>query len=257
MRLFALLTTAALTAGCAHRGIQMPGPTHRMGHTPPAYADTLEAAPADAPPAEVAAAPAAQEQAEPPPARQARRRRGRSQGEAVAQGAAELLGKRKMTGGGQSFRYDCSGMVAAAHARAGTDLSGSSRNLFDQSRQAGVLHRKKVPHPGDVAFFDDTYDRNNNRRRDDDLTHVAVVESVAGDGTITLVHKGSKGVVRIEMNLKRPHDRRDEAGRELNDHLRAASARDNGPTLTAELWRAFGSLWAVDDRQALASADAE
>ena len=42
-------------------------------------------------------------------------------------------------------------------------------------------------------LFRDTYDRNRNRRRDDDLTHVAIVESVASDGTITLVHKGGEG----------------------------------------------------------------
>lgn len=119
--------------------------------------------------------------------------------------------------------------------------------MYDLARREGLLHKRKLPSPGDIAFFDDTYDRNHNRRRDDDLTHVAIVESVDSDGTITLVHKGGRGVMRIEMNLRRPGERRDADGRELNDHLRATSDKDGGPTLSGELWRAFGSLWALDD----------
>jgi surface antigen len=119
--------------------------------------------------------------------------------------------------------------------------------MYELARREGLRHKRKVPSPGDIAFFDDTYDRNHNRRRDDDLTHVAVVESVASDGTITLVHKGGRGVMRIEMNLRRPDERRDADGRELNDHLRASKDKDGGPTLSGQLWRAFGSLWALDE----------
>ena len=148
---------------------------------------------------------------------------------------------------GETYRYDCSGLVEAAHAGAHMDLRGSSRSMYDLARREGLLHKRKMPSVGDIAFFDDTYDRNRNRRRDDDLTHVAIVESVASDGTITLVHKGGRGVMRIEMNLRRPDERRDEHGRELNDHLRATSDKDGGPTLSGQLWRAFGSLWALED----------
>ena len=34
------------------------------------------------------------------------------------------------------------------------------------------------PKPGDVVFFDNTYDRNKNKRLDDSLTHIAIVVSV-------------------------------------------------------------------------------
>jgi hypothetical protein len=241
MRFSALLVCASFGWGCAHRGMRMPGPTRSIGDAPPSYADTIDPPTASAPTGAVASE--APETAPPP----ARRRRGDRRGEAVAQAAAELIGERRLTANGERYRYDCSGMVAAAYARAGTDLSGSSRDLYDKSRAAGVLHKRKLPSPGDVAFFDNTYDRNQNRRRDDALTHVAVVESVDRDGTIVMVHKGSRGVVRITMNLKRPHDRADEQGRELNDYLRASSDKDHGPVLTGELWRAFGSLWAADE----------
>ena len=248
MRLTALLVCASFAWGCAHRGLRMPGPTRTVGDAPPSYRDTLEHADPQAPPDTVAA------QAPEAATQPARRRRGDRRGEAVARAAAGLIGDRRLTANGESYRYDCSGMVAAAYARAGSELTGSSRDLFDQARAAGVLHKRKVPSPGDVAFFDNTYDRNHNRRRDDALTHVAVVESVDRDGTIVMVHKGSRGVVRLTMNLKRPHDRADEQGRELNDYLRASSDKDHGPVLTGELWRAFGSLWAVDD-DAVASND--
>jgi hypothetical protein len=126
--------------------------------------------------------------------------------------------------------------------------------LFDAAREARVLHHRHVPSPGDVAFFDDTYDRNGNGRLDDELSHVAIVESVDEDGTIHLVHVGSKGVVRIVMNLRRPEDHVDEAGKVLNDYLRAHADGDAPRTryLAGELWAGFASFWKAGD-QALAS----
>ena len=38
--------------------------------------------------------------------------------------------------------------------------------MHERARAAGVLHHRRVPEVGDVAFFDDTYDRNGNGRRD-------------------------------------------------------------------------------------------
>jgi hypothetical protein len=231
-----------LLTGCAHRGgMGFPGPLGGMGTDPVPYAEAGDGGPADEPVAK--AAPAA-EDPEPPPRR---RRRGDARGREVARTAASLIDHRRLVVRGESYRYDCSGLVEAAHAGARIDLRGSSKDMYELARREGLLHKRKVPSPGDIAFFDDTYDRNHNRRRDDDLTHVAVVESVASDGTITLVHKGGRGVMRIEMNLRRPDERRDADGRELNDHLRASKDKDGGPTLSGQLWRAFGSLWALDE----------
>ena len=163
-------------------------------------------------------------------------------GVAVASAASGLVGKGKLVVNGKTYRYDCSGLVSAAYARTGRELGGSSEDLYELAKDEGVLHRKKLPQPGDVAFFDDTWDRNGNHRRDDDLTHVAIVEKVEPDGTIILIHKGSKGVVRIRMNLSDPSVERTAQGVVLNDGLRSGKA-DGGPRLTGELWRAFGSFW--------------
>ncbi len=228
-----------LAGGCAHRGMRVPGPLDGLGGEPPPYAESLAA--------EDEAVLPAGPSGEAPPEDRARKRRKREGDPRVARAAAAFVGHRRLVVDGTRYRYDCSGLVEAAYARAGIPVRGSSAGLYALARDAGVLHRRRRPAPGDVAFFDDTYDRNGDGRRNDELSHVAIVESVDADGTITLVHKGSRGVTRIVMNLERPHDHADEDGRVINSYLRATSDRDGGPTLSGELWRAFGSLWAVDE----------
>ncbi|MFZ5480980.1 MAG: CHAP domain-containing protein [Myxococcota bacterium] len=175
-------------------------------------------------------------------------------GAEIAEIAAGFVGASAIVLDGTRYRWDCSGLVEAALAGAGCAYRGSSAMLFEAARDAGVLHRRRRPQPGDVAFFDDTYDRDGNGRVDDPLSHVAVVEAVDEDGTIGLVHVGSKGVVRFVMNLRHPDVRDDADGKRLNDYLRAKGS-DDGPRtryLAGELWVAFGSFWkaepAVADR---------
>ena len=163
-------------------------------------------------------------------------------------GISVAIASHQLVGAGsfRGHRYDCSGMVNAAYARAGIDLSGAnSAAMFKMARDRNVYHRRKIPRPGDVAFFDNTHDRNNNRRLDDRLTHVAVVEKVDSDGTITLIHKGGSGVTRTKMNLRHPRTHKSDDGKVLNSHLRYRSSRDRRRTkyLTGQLWRGFGSLW--------------
>ena len=82
------------------------------------------------------------------------------------------------------------------------------------------------------------------------MSHVAIVESVDRDGTIHLVHLGSKGIVRITMNMKHPHDAVDKDGKVLNSVLRRG--RDGGPVLSGALCRGFGSLWSIEDQRVAA-----
>jgi hypothetical protein len=172
-------------------------------------------------------------------------------GAEVAKQAGRLVGKKRLSVSGTRFRYDCSGFVMAAHAAAGRQVEGSSAMLFDLAKSTGTLHRRKRPLLGDVVFFDNTFDKNKNGRRDDKLTHVAVVESLDGEDTATLVHLGSKGVVRMKMNLRHPRDHKHpDSGREANDFLRRRTGKkDKGGLLTGELFRAFGSLWSIPDHR--------
>lgn len=145
----------------------------------------------------------------------------------------------------KGFRADCSGFICAIYDRAGAPLSGTTRSLWAMAKNLGVTHTRKVPEPGDLAFFDNTYDRDKDGRWDDELTHIAVVLEVEDDGTIVLAHNGtSRGRTTMRMNLKHPDDRVDSEGRVLNDYLRARSKRDpkKAVHLSGQLWRGFATV---------------
>jgi cell wall-associated NlpC family hydrolase len=145
----------------------------------------------------------------------------------------------------KGFRNDCSGFVMAVFARAGLPIEGSTASIYEWAREHGYLNHHKVPHPGDLAFFDDTWDRNDNGRLDDELSHIAVVISVDPDGTITLAHAGtSHGRTTLHMNLEEASVHEDPSGKVVNDWLRAKNDDDPRKTeyLAGELWRAFATL---------------
>lgn len=239
-----------------------PAPTPAPVPAPaPTPAPTPAPVPAPAPTPSAAAAPA-QARAERPSRaerRAARRaaRRGEDAAEAVVKAAIHFIGKSTLRCGGETYRYDCSGFVNAAYARAGLDLGlRNTAALFEFAKESGVQHRRKHPKPGDVLFFDNTYDRNHNGRNDDELSHVGIVEKVDPDGTITLIHNGSsKGITRIYMNLEHPDQATSPEGKTWNSTLRARSKQDPRGTkhLTGELWRGNASFWQISD--ALAFAD--
>ncbi len=216
------LLLAMIMGGCAGPGLRVPGPLDALGQAPPPPSFREPDGAGDAAP----------------------ERRG-SPGEPVARAAAYYVGKERLSYGGALYRWDCSGLIEAAYARAGLPITGSSASLYERAQALGVLHRDHRPAPGDVAFFENTYDRNGNGRLDDDITHVAVVTAVDEDGTITMVHKGGSGVGWLYMNLDRPGIYQSEDGRVLNSYLRSRSSRDPRGTryLSGELWRGFASFW--------------
>lgn len=169
-------------------------------------------------------------------------------GQAVAEAACGFEGARSIVVRGVKFRFDCSGLVEAAMASAGLNYEGSSRDLFATARELSVLHRRHRPDVGDVAFFDDTYDKDGDGRFNDPLTHVAIVTDVDGDGTIRMVHLGSSKIMPLTMNLHDPEAHLDASGQLLNDYLRARSSKDSPRVkhLAGELWVAFASFWKVE-----------
>ena len=235
---------------CVHSGLRLPGPVAHM-HAPPPEEPAPEPEASAAPPAAdepdplvealSTSQPDSLEQAleeaviEPEPARQ----------DALVSAARSLLDQRTIIVHGERVRHDCIGMVAAAYTLTGQDITHSISDLYDQAVEAGVAHSRKHPLPGDIVFFDNSYDKNRNGVRDDPFTHVTIVERVDEDGTITMIHLGGKGkpVVRIMMNLHHPNDKRDASGKKLNSTLRSVHGRDGGPELTSQLFRGFGSIW--------------
>lgn len=161
-------------------------------------------------------------------------------GAAVAEAARHWLDHRP-----RGFRDDCSGFVMASLDRAGLPLAGNTASFWELAREHGAVHRHKEPRVGDLAFFDDTYDRNGNGRLDDELSHIAVVIDVAKDGTVLMAHSGtSRGRTTLTMNLHHPDVRHAEDGAVLNDYLRAKRSGDPKGTryLAGELWRGFATL---------------
>ena len=113
----------------------------------------------------------------------------------------------------KGFRNDCSGFVMASYDRAGEPVVGNTRSLWADAEAEKRTHARKRPDPGDLVFFDNTYDRNGNGRRDDPLTHIGIVLDVDDDGTIAVAHGGtSKGRTLLYMNLYTPAVRRDDEG---------------------------------------------
>lgn len=216
---------STLLVGCAgHRGLRMPGPTANVGldgvaYVPPEVENIEHLEPAT---------------------------NGTRKGRRVARAAESFLGKKRMTVSGTKYRYDCSGMVCAAHVKAGMQLGGNTRSMYKYAKDMGVFHKRKRPDVGDVAFFDNTWDRNKNGRRDDDLTHIAIVEKVERDGTITLIHLGNSGINRLVMNLKHPSHKLNAQGKPWNSVLRN---QKKGKRLTGQLFAGFGSLWSINDRR--------
>lgn len=144
-----------------------------------------------------------------------------------------------------SFRGDCSSFVRAVFERAGVPLEtarlpgrSASEAIFRGARPAGR------PAPGDIAVFHNTYDRNGDGRINDRFTHIAVVETVDWP-RVTLIHRGSAGITRVQMNLRRPNERSE------NSPLRSKRGkRRPGKILAGQLFAGFGSPAALGRRPA-------
>ncbi len=104
-----------------------------------------------------------------------------------------------------------------------------------------MARRAGAPRPGDLFFFEETYDRNRDGRRNDGLTHIGVVERVEPDGVVTFIHRGGKGIARARLFLPEPETHwRKETREVLNDYLRRPS-RTLRAYLTGELFVGFAS----------------
>ena len=173
---------------------------------------------------------------------------GTEEGIAVAQAAIDLVGARRLAVGGRRFNFDCTGTILAAYYTAGYDLAANFgaytgngvRRLYAMSADRGTLSDAAPLRPGDIVFWDNSYDRNGDRRWNDELTHAGIVVGVDPDGTVTYVHHNyRRGVVTAKMNINDPENLN------RNSPMRMASHRwrDSDPWLSGELYRAHGALY--------------
>jgi hypothetical protein len=171
--------------------------------------------------------------------------------EAVLAAARASLGQSTPVLDGRPLPTDCSGFVRGLYTKAGVELFSEGhpsdngvRAIVRWIQRHGQLHRRKVPAPGDLAFFDNSYDRNGDGRVNDPFTHIGLVEDVLPDGTVLIVHATNHGIVREPMNLLRPHDTNDSEGRPINAILRRKTGHDSPqtPRLMSELFTGFGRV---------------
>lgn len=139
----------------------------------------------------------------------------------------------------------CTNYVHYVFLRAGVEVTGAPRDMWERAVELGSTHHRSRPSPGDIGFFDQTFDRNRNGRVDDPFTHVAVVLSVSSDGTITLAHGGAThGTGTFRMNLEHPDTAKGPDGEGWNQNLRVAGRHDPAGTkyLASELWHGFATV---------------
>lgn len=171
---------------------------------------------------------------------------------AIVQTASKLVGATAIQVNGKWIAYDCAGVTRAIFLAHGIDLyeSGSPdpkangvRLIHHHIRRHGKIHEGPVVRPGDLVFFDNTWDYNGDGLVNDTLTHVGIVERQDPDGTVVFISRVAGAIQRYRMNLALPHVHRTAEGRVLNDYIRRKDFDDpaHAAYLTGQLFAAFGS----------------
>lgn len=177
-------------------------------------------------------------------------------GAAIASAAAAKVGAKSVNDAGQRFNEDCSGFVRAIYSSAGVDLFADGTRPDDNGVTAiyrfvsrrGGLHEDD-PSPGDLVFYRNTADTNRDGRENDGLTHIAIVETVQNDGTVKVIHRNSKGIVRQNMTLSAPDVYKD-GDRVLNDYIRGQPS----PRVLGELFVKYGRVLKASGQSPLTQA---
>lgn len=168
----------------------------------------------------------------------------------VVEGSYWALGKSQLKVRDKVFNLDCSGTVMAVYYYAGIDLSrdfgkytgGGTERIFKYLEESDLLYDTEMPVPGDIIFWDNTYDKNGDGVRNDELTHMGIVVKIDEDGTVTYLHEHyKKGIILEKMNLKFPDDM------EKNSAMRMKGTGMNGGWLSSHLYRILAMGYELDE----------
>jgi cell wall-associated NlpC family hydrolase len=133
--------------------------------------------------------------------------------------AGGLVGHRDIVVDGVRYGDGCAALVRAVFDEAGRPLPAGVTDvpgLLLLARREGALRRGK-PSPGDLIFLAD--------RPGGQPEHVGLVERVGGGGTLTVLHRTARGVLRLRVNAGQPWKARDLDGKVLNDLLVVGGGR--------------------------------
>ena len=173
--------------------------------------------------------------------------------ELVVRSAMELLGRDRLVVRGRRFTLDCTGVVLAAYWGAGFDLmplfnaetGNGVKRLHDIGVTGGTLKddQSALPEPGDIIIWDNTYDRDGDKKWGDPMTHNGIVVDVTPDGQVTYIHHNyAAGIVTARMHLGKVETHLDVDGRtEVNSPMRMRSDRYIRPSqwLSSHLFREY------------------
>ncbi len=172
--------------------------------------------------------------------------------ERLLAGAEHFLGKSELVYGGRTYTYDCTGTILAIYAYAGIDLlsrfnhySGNGvQRLYKIMSRHDLLTKTDFPQPGDIVFWDNTYDANGDGLWDDPLTHAGMVVGVTPSGEISYIHENyAKGIVIEKMNLIHPSIYTEAEGGAtilINSPMRMRGQPPGPDWLSGQLFRVFG-----------------
>lgn len=173
----------------------------------------------------------------------------------IVKTAKSLVGKNSLTVRGKKFNVDCTGGVLASYYAAGIDLwplmapykGNGVKRLYNALEDKDLVTTGAWPVPGDIVFWDNTWDTNKNGRADDYLTHAGLIISSDEEGNIEYFHHHiKKGYVIEKMNLLNPDvDRKVVDGKTVivNSWIRAAGLGKKPGWLASHLFRGFGRGW--------------
>ncbi|TKB70865.1 MAG: hypothetical protein E8D52_01875 [Nitrospira sp.] len=187
---------------------------------------------------------------------------------AIVESAARLVGARAITSQGKRIAYDCAGVTRAIFLEHGLDLyrgalhdpkGNGVRLIHNHVRQHGTLLRGSSVNPGDLVFFDNTWDFNGDGKLNDPLTHVGIVERLEPDGTVIFISRVANAIERYRMNLDQPHVHKTAQGVVLNDYIRRKHPTDpeNAARLTGELFAFYGNLLSPQKQMSSEGMDAQ
>jgi len=171
---------------------------------------------------------------------------------AIVRTATKLVGAKTIESNGRRIAYDCAGVTRAVFLKHGIDLYDGEASdpyangvqiIHSHIEQQGTFHRGPVARPGDLVFFNNTWDYNGDDKVNDPLTHVGIVERQESDGTVVFISRVAGAVERYRMNLGLPHVHKTASGRILNDYLRRKDVTDRSNTryLAGELFAQFAT----------------
>ncbi|MFO0599446.1 MAG: hypothetical protein U0228_29340 [Myxococcaceae bacterium] len=166
--------------------------------------------------------------------------------------ARSLVGHTRLVVNGKRFGDDCTGFVRATFEPLGLSLMSDAQPgdngvtaMWRYASRHGRIFEGGRPVPGDLVFFKETYDLNRDGVTNDGLTHIGVVDDVEADGTVVVMHRVARGVVRYRMNLAQPTRRTDAGGHKLNDWLRT-EAPGSKPRLMGELFAGYATILPIE-----------